>query len=66
MPVYSFFDEYDLAGKEIIVYVTHEGSRYSDTIRTISELEPEADVREGISVRGGDVAGSETEVRDSI
>lgn len=66
MPVYSFFDEYDLAGKDIIVYVTHEGSRYSGTVSTISELEPEASVREGLSVRGGDVAGSEAEVRDSI
>lgn len=66
MPVYSFFDEYDLAGKDIVVYVTHEGSRYSGTVSTISELEPEASVREGLSVRGGDVAGSEAEVRDSI
>ena len=66
MPVYSFFDEYDLSGKEIIVYVTHEGSRYSGTIDTISELEPEADVKEGLSIRGGEVADSETEVRDSI
>ena len=66
MPVYSFFDEYDLAGKDIVVYVTHEGSRYSGTVGTISELEPEASVREGLSVRGGDVAGSEAEVRDSI
>lgn len=66
MPVYSFFDEYDLAGKEVIVYATHEGSRYSDTINTISELEPEASVKEGLSIRGGDVADSEAEVRDSV
>ena len=51
MPVYSFFDEYDLSGKEVIVYVTHEGSGYSDTVSTIAELEPGADVREGLSRR---------------
>ena len=66
MPVFSFFDEYDLGGKEVIVYVTHEGSGYSDTLSTISDLEPEADVKEGLSIRGGEVADSETEVRDSI
>lgn len=66
MPVYSFFDEYDLSGKEIVVYATHEGSRFSGTVSTIEELEPDAAVTEGLSVRGGDVAGSEKAVRDSI
>ena len=29
MPVYSFFDEYDLSGKTIIPFNTHNGSRLS-------------------------------------
>lgn len=66
MPVYSFFDEYDLSGKEIVVYATHEGSRFSDTVSTISELEPDATVTEGMSVRGGEVSESEQAVRDSL
>ena len=66
MAVYSFLDEYDLAGKNVIAYCTHEGSRFSDTISTIQELEPEATITEGLSIRGGDVAGAEAEVRDSI
>lgn len=65
MPVYSFFDEYDLSGKNIVVYCTHEGSRYSDTINTIKELEPEANVKEGLAISGGDAAGSESKVRES-
>ena len=66
MPVYSFFDEYDLAGKEIVAYVTHEGSGFSDTINTIKGLEPDATVTEGMSVSGGEVSGSEEAIRKSI
>lgn len=66
MPVYSFFDQYDLSGKEIAVYVTHEGSGFSDTVNTIKELEPDATITEALSLRGGDVADSEQAVRDSI
>lgn len=66
MPVYSFFDEYDLSGKEVVVYATHEGSRFSDTVNTITDLEPDAVVTEGLSVRGGEVSESEQAVRDSI
>ena len=44
MPVYSFFDEYDLSGKTIIPFNTHNGSRLSRTVQTIQELEPNATV----------------------
>lgn len=66
MAVYSFLDEYDLSGKQIIAYCTHEGSRFSGTIDTIRELEPEATVTEGLSIMGSDAANSEKEIRDSI
>ena len=56
----------DLSGKEIAVYVTHEGSGFSDTVNTIKELEPDATIIEALSLRGGDVAKSEQAVRDSI
>ena len=35
MPVYSFFDEYDLSGKTIIPFNTHNGSRLSRTVQSI-------------------------------
>lgn len=44
MAVYSFLDEYDLSGKTIIPFVTSGGSGFSDTIRTIQKLEPDARV----------------------
>lgn len=51
MVMYSFFDEYDLSGKTIIPFCTHRGSRFSGTINTIQELEPDATViTEGFTV----------------
>lgn len=44
MAVYSFFDEYDFSGKTIIPFNVHNGSRFSRTIQTIEELEPDATV----------------------
>ncbi|MBR1824336.1 MAG: flavodoxin [Ruminococcus sp.] len=61
-PIYSFLDEYDLSGKTVIPVTTHEGSGLADSISKISELEPNAEVKEGYSVRGGDVGGSQNDI----
>ena len=58
MAVYSFLDEYDLSGKTIVPFVTHGGSGFSGTERTIAELEPDATVLDGLSVGGGNVSGA--------
>ncbi len=54
--MYSFFDEYDFAGKTIIPFNAHNGSCFSNTIETIAELEPDAEVIEdGFTVNERDV-----------
>lgn len=50
MPLYTFFDEYDFSGKTIIPFCTHGGSRFSDAIKTIRELEPKASVSDGYAI----------------
>ncbi len=50
MAIYSFFDEYDFSGKTVIPFVTHGGSRFSQSVKTIAELEKNARVIEGPSV----------------
>lgn len=40
MAVYSFLDEYDLSGKQIIPFVTSGGSGFSNTVAAIVQLEP--------------------------
>lgn len=65
MAVYSFFDEYDLSDKTIIPFNVHNGSRFSRTIQTIEELEPEATVIEnGFTVSEQSVAEAAPEVAD--
>ena len=65
MPLYSFFDEYDFAGKTIIPFNSHNGSRFSNTISTIEELEPEADVIEnGFTINERNVPDAAGEIAD--
>ena len=63
MPVYTFLEEYDFGGKTIIPFVTHGGSGFSGTVRTISELQPDALVSENtLSLSRNNVADSEEDV----
>ena len=58
MPLYSFFDEYDFSGKTIVPFCTHGGSRFSDAIKTIREMEKGATVLDGYAIARDRVAGS--------
>ena len=63
--LYSFFDEYDFSGKTIIPFNVHNGSRFSGTIETIQDLEPDAEViTDGFTVSERDVAGAAGDVAD--
>ena len=61
--LYSFFDEYDFSGKTIIPFNVHNGSRFSRTIETIEELEPDAQVvADGFTVSEQNVAQAQADV----
>lgn len=63
MILYSFFDEYDFSGKTLIPFNVHNGSRFSRTIQTIQELEPQATVVEnGFTVSERTVADAAGDV----
>lgn len=63
--LYSFFDTYDFSGKTIIPFNVHNGSRFSGTIDTIKELEPDATVIEdGFTVNERDVADAADDVAE--
>jgi len=65
MAMYTFFEEHDLAGKTIIPFNTHRGSRFSSTISTIKELEPGATVIEnGFTFPGDDAADAAKDVAE--
>lgn len=67
MPLYSFLEQTDLAGKTIIPFTIHGGSGFSRTIRTIEELQPDATVVEdGLSISRNAVPDAAPEVTDWI
>lgn len=64
-PLYTFFDEYDFSGKTIIPFNSHNGSRFSNTIETIKELEPDAEVIEdGFTVNERNVPDAAGDIAD--
>lgn len=62
MPLYSFFEEYDFAGKTVIPFCTHGGSRFSQSVKTITTLEKDARVIQGPSVSGSNVPSARENV----
>ena len=51
-PVLTFLEHYDLAGKILIPFNTHEGSGQSGTAREIEASAPGVEMLEGIAIQG--------------
>ena len=63
MIMYSFLDQYELAGKTVVPFVTSGGSGFSDSINTIKDMEPDADVvTDGLSISRNVVQDSESDI----
>lgn len=57
-PLYTFFDEYDFSGKTVVPFCTHGGSRFSDAVKTIREMEKRATVLDGYAIARDRVSNS--------
>jgi flavodoxin len=55
MPVFTFLAEHDFAGKTIVPFCTHEGSRMGRSVKDIAAACPGAIVLEGVAIRGSEV-----------
>lgn len=64
MILYTFFDSYDLSGKTIAPFCTSGGSGLSGTVSSIKELEPDADVLEGLHIGSASASNPDSEVSD--
>lgn len=51
-PVATFLANNDLAGKTIVPFMTHEGSRMGHSVADIKKLCPNSTVLEGLPIRG--------------
>ena len=54
MIIYTFLDEYDLSGKTIAPFNTSGGSGFSRSLDTIAEMEPDAQITEGLTLRSSE------------
>ncbi|MDP4270124.1 MAG: flavodoxin [Bacteroidota bacterium] len=61
-PVATFLSSYNLEGKTIVPFMTHEGTRMGHSVLDIKKLCPKSTVLEGLSIRGGDVGRSRSDV----
>ena len=61
-PVATFLTSYDFAGKTVVPFMTHEGSRMGRSEADIRKLCPQSTVPDGLPVRGGSVRNS----RDAV
>ena len=68
MPVWTFLEEYDLSGKTIIPFFSHNGSSSgASSISTIKRLCPDSTVVDDyLSVRGSSVSSAESQVTSWI
>ena len=53
--MFTFFGKYDLNGKTIIPFTTHEGSGLAGCVRDVKKAYPNAIVKGGFSIYGHDV-----------
>lgn len=63
-PVHTFLTTQDLSNKTIIPFNTHEGSGAGNVHNDIEKLTPWARHKQGIAVRGSNVAGSASDIAD--
>ena len=58
MAVYTFLEHYDLTGKTIHPFCTHEGSGLFRTVQDIQKAAPGASVTKGLAIHGSSVDGA--------
>ena len=53
--MFTFFNKYDLSGKTIIPFTTHEGSGLGSCVDDVKKAYPKSNVTNGFSIYGHDV-----------
>ncbi|MDD3137417.1 MAG: flavodoxin [Lachnospiraceae bacterium] len=62
MIMYTLFDTYDFSGKTVIPFSTHGGSGFAGTPSTIAQLEPNATMKEGLSISRDDIQDGKEDI----
>ena len=60
--MFTFFRDYDLNGKTVIPFTTHEGSGLASCVEDVREAYPNADVKPGFAIYGHEVRSGRDKV----
>ncbi len=60
--MFTFLEEYNLSGKTIIPFCTHEGSSFGGSVDNLKKECPKSNFLDGLAVRGSDVRKAQKEV----
>lgn len=64
MPIASFLEEYDFAGKRIVPFCSHGGGRFGQSLTAIAKLVPDAEMGEALSVHYSGGSSLPDDIRD--
>ena len=64
--IYSFIESYDLAGKTVIPFNTHEGSGQSGTQQVMENALPDCTVLQGLAIQGRTAQENEERTRELL
>ncbi|BBB92556.1 MAG TPA: flavodoxin [Methylomusa anaerophila] len=62
MALFTFLEGYNFSGKTIIPFCTHEGSRLGRSVSDLRQLCPQANILDGLAVRGSSVRNAQNDV----
>ena len=66
MILYSVFENNDFSGKKLVPFSTHEGSGLSGFDKKLASACPDAEVLDGLAVRGNDAQNRQDSVRETV
>lgn len=61
-PLHTLLSQYDLSGKTVVPFITHEGTGLGRSVGDIAALCPKSTVLDGLAVWGGSAKTSQNEV----
>ena len=64
MPIATFLEEYDFAGKTIVPFCSHGGGRFGQSLTAIAKLAPDAVMGEGLDINYSGGASMPEDVAD--
>ena len=66
MPVWTFLQNHDFAGQTICPFCTNEGSGLANSITDIKKVTSDADVKDGLAIKGSQVQDAKAPIAEWI